>query len=99
VKDSSNTLGLDNIVYGIKWHPLDKDGKRTQVIEKTGNKGEEIKSSAGVGNPSEKEFEPPWDNKHGWEVELWIPPQQATNANSAGHDLDVFLPKGKKQLR
>ena len=61
-----------------------------------GNKGEEIPSTAGITRP--RVFEPPWDNLHGWEVELRIPPQQPTNANSAGHDLDVFLPKGKKQL-
>ncbi|NQV84197.1 MAG: hypothetical protein HQ494_10300, partial [Rhodospirillales bacterium] len=99
VRASTPTMGPDGVWYGIKWHPLDKDGKRAKVVEKVGNKGREIPAVPIPQKPDEKEFTPPWNNPHGWDVELWIPPQQGSHGNSGGHDLDVFLPKAKQQLK
>jgi len=39
-------------------------------------------------------FTPPYDNPHGFEVRVWVPPQQAVHGNSPGPNLQIFVPKG-----
>ena len=87
----SPTPGVDGVRYHVKWWPLDKNGKRKAVFEKTGNQGEEISSVSGFNIENPEPFEPPWNNPEGWEVEVWTPPQESTHGNSSGHTLDVYL--------
>jgi len=94
----SNTLGPDGIDYNVDWHPLDAKGNVIPEWRKPNDrpKREGGLIPPGLFAPGKKPdtFKPPYDNPHGWEVRISIPPQSTYHGNSAGPYLNIHTPQG-----
>ena len=94
------TMGLDGIDYTVSWYALKKNGQRDPCLSTSDNYRTYHTSGAipFLENPMTI-VEPPFKHKHEWEVEIDIRPGRPYHGNSAGVDLDVYLPKKVEVIR
>ena len=96
VKLQTNALSIDGLIYYVEWQPLDKNGNILPQFRGPNQPPKNRGRHVVPGNPDVQTFQPPYDHEHGFQVRIWIPPQQTPNGNTAGAYLDVFVPKGGK---
>jgi hypothetical protein len=92
----TNAFGIDGLTYHVDWQPLDKNGKVLPQFRGPAKSSKSQGQNVVRGFPKDKTFQPPYGHANGFEVSIWIPPQQSPHANSAGAFLDVFVPKGQQ---
>ena len=89
IKHQTTTLTLDGLHYYAKWHALDENGKRKSYVEMPNNKGQQMTSAATQFTPNNQTLSPPFNNPHGWEIDISIPPQPTFNGNTGTSWVDV----------
>ena len=96
IEAQSGAIGLDGIDYRVTWHPLDKDGKIRPTLRKPEGDTRRFGEYTGLNIPGETIHQPPYDNSHGFEVRISVPPQPTRHGNTRGPALNIFIPKGEK---
>jgi len=91
------TLGLDGLDGSFTWWPLDERGNRQQLLTGPDGPTESLQLGKWSLIPNVVEWSkpkvvaPPYDNPHGWELEIAIPHAQRTyNGNSGYKGIKVY---------
>ena len=85
---------VDGLTYTVDWHPLNAEGKVMPVFRSADNRPKEEGGLVSINKPRSETFHPPYDNPHGFEVRVRVPPQQAVSGNTTGAFLNIYVPKG-----
>ena len=91
VEMDSPAFGADGLHYFVRWLALDARGR---VMPEVRNPDSQELDRGHHAIRKTKVYEPPFDNPHGFRVEIRIPPQQRPHGNSPGASLRIFAPKG-----
>ena len=95
VELNTQALGADGLRYTVDWLPLNAEGKVVPVFRNPDRRPKEGGRHVSVmTGPVAREFFPPFDNPHGFEVRVRVPPQQGVSGNTTGAFLNIYLPKG-----
>ncbi len=94
----SITAGVDGLRYHVQWFPLDEKGNIETHIRNEGM-GPAYGGHVMPGRPWPQVFKPPYENPHGWEVKVTVPPQPGYNDNSSKPWLDIMVPSGSRRKK
>lgn len=86
----TGTLGIDGIRYRVDWLPLDESGNVIPEFRSPDFRPREFGGLVLPFTKSETVIRPPYDNPHGFQVRITVPPRAAVHGNSAGVSLDIF---------
>lgn len=100
VRPNDVTGGSVGEMVEVDWLPLDENGKVVPVWRNTDIQPQNRKALwSAFGASKGVDFQPPFDNRHGWRIRIMKPPQAETHGNRAPRFYSILTPEGQKARR